>query len=197
MDKLQTAFAIFGVVVGAASAIIALLPPAKEGSKYEECKECGWKSEKIAIAKLPHDTKVVVIKKETCEEDGSKAEKCKNCEYQSKETVIPATGHTESNWITVKKATREETGLKQKKCTVCGKVLAEEEIPVLPPYKLGDVNDDGYITAVDARMILRAVAGLIELSDAQKAAADVNNDGTTSATDARLILQYVVGKVKF
>ncbi|MBO7712631.1 MAG: hypothetical protein J6S85_03960 [Methanobrevibacter sp.] len=34
MDKLQTAFAIFGVVVGAASAIIALLPPAKEGSKY-------------------------------------------------------------------------------------------------------------------------------------------------------------------
>lgn len=34
MDKLQTAFAIFGVVVGAASAIIKLLPAAKEGSTY-------------------------------------------------------------------------------------------------------------------------------------------------------------------
>ena len=34
MEKLQTAFAIFGVVVGAASAIIALLPPAKQGTKY-------------------------------------------------------------------------------------------------------------------------------------------------------------------
>lgn len=34
MENLQTAFAIFGVVVGGASAIIALLPPAKEGSKY-------------------------------------------------------------------------------------------------------------------------------------------------------------------
>lgn len=34
MDKLQTVFAIFGVLVGAASAIIALLPAAKEGTNY-------------------------------------------------------------------------------------------------------------------------------------------------------------------
>ena len=36
MEKLPTAFAIFGVVVGAASAIIALLPAAKEGTKYAQ-----------------------------------------------------------------------------------------------------------------------------------------------------------------
>lgn len=169
----------------------------KAGAKQDKCKECGWESEKVEIPVLPHELEETVIKKATCEETGKKAEKCKNCDYTTEEKEIPATGHKESGWITVKKATRTETGLKQIKCTVCGTVLKEEVIPVLPPYKLGDVSDDGFITAVDARMVLRSVAGLIELSDVQMLAADTNGDGEIGATDARLILQYVVGKVKF
>lgn len=34
IETLKTGFAIFGVIVGAASSIIALLPAAKQGSKY-------------------------------------------------------------------------------------------------------------------------------------------------------------------
>lgn len=34
IESFKTGFAIFGVVVGAFSSIIALLPPAKQGSKY-------------------------------------------------------------------------------------------------------------------------------------------------------------------
>lgn len=170
---------------------------AEAGKKAQKCKDCGNVSGEVEIPKLPHDTEKVVVKKATCVEDGLKAEKCKNCDYQSNEEKIPATGHTVGLWITVRKATKTETGLEQKLCLVCGDVVEEREIPMLPPYKLGDVNDDGFITAVDARMILRAVAGLIELSDSQKLAADVTGDGETGATDARMILQYVVGKVKF
>lgn len=169
----------------------------KVGTKTEECSECGWKSEVIEIPMLDHELEEKVLKEATCEEAGAKAEKCKKCDYQSEETEIPATGHTEGEWEVVKKPTKTEKGLEQKSCTVCKKVIDEKEIPKLPQYKLGDVSEDGVITAVDARMILRYVAGLIELDDAQKLAADTNGDGEIGALDARMVLQYVVGKVKF
>ena len=58
---------------------------------------------------------------------------------------------------------------------------------------LGDVNDDGEITAVDARLILQVVAGLKEEKDLKNAAgADLNGDGIT-AVDARIILRIVAG----
>jgi hypothetical protein len=169
----------------------------EEGKKVNECKVCGFKSDETAISVLPHDVKVVVIEDATCEGTGKQVEKCKNCEYVGKETAIPATGHVEGKWVVVKNPTKTEPGLEEQKCDACGKVLNSREIPVGTTYKLGDVNEDGKITAVDARVVLRQVAGLVELNSAQKLAADTNKDGEVSATDARLILQYVVGMVKF
>ena len=169
----------------------------KVGYKAEKCKECDWQSEKAEIPMTEHNKEELVLLQPTCTEAGYKAELCKNCDWESEKTEIPAKGHTEGLMLTVKPATTTEKGLKQQKCIVCGDILAEEEIPMLPPYTLGDVNNDGRITAVDARMVLRAVAGLVELTEVQIAAADTNKDEKITAVDARMILQYVVGKVKF
>ncbi|MCL2514053.1 MAG: dockerin type I repeat-containing protein [Oscillospiraceae bacterium] len=56
---------------------------------------------------------------------------------------------------------------------------------------LGDVSGDGEISADDARLVLRYVAKLQDLTEEQKKAADVDNDGVIDAADARLILRVV------
>ena len=60
-------------------------------------------------------------------------------------------------------------------------------------FKLGDPNNDGKITTVDAKWVLQAVSGSRVLTDEQKAAADVNGDGKINTVDAKWILQEVSG----
>ena len=62
-------------------------------------------------------------------------------------------------------------------------------------YLLGDVNGDGQVTVVDATLIQKYIAGLVTLSDTQKAAADVNNDGSVSIVDATQIQKYIAGLI--
>ncbi len=67
-------------------------------------------------------------------------------------------------------------------------------IPAFATSKMfGDVNDDGKITAVDARVILQVVAGSKEETEFIKSNGDLNSDGKISAVDARIILQVVAG----
>ena len=63
-------------------------------------------------------------------------------------------------------------------------------------YTLGDVDDNGSITAADARMALRASVELEKLTDKQKLAADTDKNGTVTAGDARMILRASVGLEK-
>ena len=63
------------------------------------------------------------------------------------------------------------------------------------PNRLGDVNDDGKINAVDASAVLSYYANVSTNKDggfdeAQKKAADVNHDGLINAVDASCILSY-------
>ena len=58
---------------------------------------------------------------------------------------------------------------------------------------LGDIDDDGKVTAADARLALRAAVGLELLNEEQKKYADVNNDGEITAADAREILRIATG----
>lgn len=58
---------------------------------------------------------------------------------------------------------------------------------------MGDINGDGRVTAVDARLVLQYVAGIRELDENPLALADMNGDGKVSAVDARVILQMVAG----
>lgn len=61
----------------------------------------------------------------------------------------------------------------------------------------GDVNNDGMVTAVDARLVLQFVAGLVDEKDIENMnCADVNDDSQITAIDARLILQIVAGIVE-
>ncbi|MBR2953503.1 MAG: dockerin type I repeat-containing protein [Clostridia bacterium] len=61
--------------------------------------------------------------------------------------------------------------------------------------KRGDVNADGKISAVDALMVLKYVAGTQELTEKQMLRANMNKDtaGNVSAIDARQILQVAAG----
>ncbi|MCD7827482.1 MAG: metallophosphoesterase [Clostridiales bacterium] len=57
----------------------------------------------------------------------------------------------------------------------------------------GDINEDGDVTAADARLVLRACAGLELFTTSQKSIADVNGDGSMTPADARLILRAAAG----
>lgn len=61
--------------------------------------------------------------------------------------------------------------------------------------KRGDVNADGKISAVDALMVLKYVAGTQELTQMQTLRANMNKDaeGKVTAIDARWILQVAAG----
>ncbi len=59
--------------------------------------------------------------------------------------------------------------------------------------RLGDVNWDGKVNAVDARWVLQASSGARTLTAQQNASADVNGDGKVNAIDARWILQAASG----
>lgn len=61
-------------------------------------------------------------------------------------------------------------------------------------YRLGDVNDDGTVDAIDALMVLQYSVHLIDLDARQRLAANVNPgvDSVIDAIDALMILQYSV-----
>lgn len=71
-------------------------------------------------------------------------------------------------------------------------VLSNFAVPSFARRKLGDVDGDGFITAADARVALRASVKLENLSKEQELAANVDNDDFITAADARLILRASV-----
>lgn len=58
---------------------------------------------------------------------------------------------------------------------------------------LGDVDSDGDVTIKDATRIQKTLAGLVVLSDLQKAFADVDGVGDINIKDATVIQKYVAG----
>lgn len=63
-------------------------------------------------------------------------------------------------------------------------------------FTTGDINDDGNISLVDARMVLQAVAETISLNEIQSLAADMNGDGAITLVDARMALQAVTNSTQ-
>ncbi len=56
---------------------------------------------------------------------------------------------------------------------------------------IGDVNLDGVVSSIDARIVLQYAAGIKDLTPNQFTCADVNNDGYVTSLDARLVLKIV------
>lgn len=69
-------------------------------------------------------------------------------------------------------------------------------VPETPEYTLGDVDNDGSITAADARLALRASVGLEMFNELQTLAADTDKNKEITAADARMILRASVGLEK-
>ena len=159
------------------------------------CTVCGEITlEQQIIEKTGHSEIDIEAKAPTCTEKGSEAGKicsvCNEIVVAVKETDM--LGHNPGEWETVKEAQIGKDGLIQQKCTRCGDVLEEKIIPALaekPKNALGDVNNDGKVTAADARLVLRMSAKIDPYSDDQIVYLDLNKDGKITAADARILLR--------
>jgi hypothetical protein len=164
----------------------------KDGKEYKECTVCGKKADEKVIKATGHDDKLVTIEP-TCDKNGETYLQCKTCGRKTESAVLKAT-HKAGDWEVVKEATETETGKKVKKCTVCGEIVEEKEIPAtITAFGKGDVDGNGKVTAIDARMILQHVAGIKTLNLLQMTRADVNGDYKITAVDARVVLRAVAG----
>ncbi len=77
--------------------------------------------------------------------------------------------------------------------TVSQSNLREQVLAPIRLYQKGDLDGDGMITAADARLCLRAAAGLEQLNEQQLQAADLSGNGTLVSSSARFILRTSVG----
>ena len=156
----------------------------KQTCENEDCGVTVWFAHSWDEGKVTVET--------TCYKEGTKEFKCECGEVKTEK--INKAEHTYGEWTVTKDATTTEEGEKERVCTVkeCGHKDVEK-IDKLT-YAVGDVNGDGKVGAVDARLILQHVANIRELSAAELSRADIvgNGDGV-KATDARKVLQIVAG----
>ncbi len=97
-------------------------------------------------------------------------------------------------------AQNENASLFGKKVNVAAIDLVDDLLTGLfeyDAYTLGDVDNDGKVTASDARLALRASVNLEKLTATQTKAADIDKSSTVTASDARMILRASVGLEKF
>lgn len=66
-------------------------------------------------------------------------------------------------------------------------------VPTQPAYKLGDVNGDGKIDAVDVMLVRQYIANYRSFDSKQKNAADVNGDGKINAVDVMKMRRVIAG----
>lgn len=82
--------------------------------------------------------------------------------------------------------------------TYSGGAAAPHQITVQEPLdqsSLGDVDDDGYVTLLDALMVLQAKNELIQLTQDAFDRGDLNGDGRLTSAEALKILMYANGQI--
>ena len=104
----------------------------ESGTQIRKCETCGATESKSLSAK-GHTAVTDKGYPATCTTAGkTDGSHCSVCNTVIKvQTVINATGHKSSGWITDKAASIGVKGSKHKECTVCKKVLETAEIPAL------------------------------------------------------------------
>ena len=71
--------------------------------------------------------------------------------------------------------------------------LDEGDEPPLPPFIVGDVDENGVVNSTDCTIILRYLKGYETLNDIQLLAADADKNGVVNSTDCTKILRYLKG----
>ena len=64
-----------------------------------------------------------------------------------------------------------------------------------PSARVGDLNGDSKINTADAALVLKAAAGMLNLTSEQQKCGDCNHDNTVNTADAVLILKYAAGMI--
>lgn len=106
---------------------------------------------------------------------------------QTKPTTTKYVFSTNGRYTTT---TKPETTTEETVTVPTGTSVSETSTAKIEKYLNGDVDNDGRVSASDARLTLRAGAGIEKLSPLAADAADVNGDGRITAKDARSILRY-------
>lgn len=179
-----------------------------DGKQLYTCSKCG-ETKTQTIAALGHDYGAwIVVTPATCVSDGVQRCVCSRCSAQ-KETPIKASGvHTWDDGEIIAAATCTTDGKIRYTCRQCG----EEQTDIIPcsghsytngkcsvcgaadpGLLLGDLNGDGAVSSADAVLLSRALAGLVDLTAVQRAAADLNGDGAVSSADIVLLARRLVG----
>ncbi|MBQ8293243.1 MAG: glycoside hydrolase family 5 protein [Bacilli bacterium] len=99
-----------------------------------KCGETGIQNQICNVCKKVINTQEVVVEHvirvrevlPECTKDGRLIESCKNCEYSNK-TILPATGHIESDLYTLDEIGIDKVGLRYTKCLTCDKQLSKEK----------------------------------------------------------------------
>ena len=101
------------------------------GTKHKECIECEKVLEKADVLATGHIKEKDSAVSPTCTTGGlTEGTHCSVCnEIIQAQTIIPATGHTMTDWINDSVATCTTAGSKHKECTKCGEILETETIP--------------------------------------------------------------------
>lgn len=108
----------------------------EDGTKRLACGSCGITLRTETIPALGHNEVKLDGKAATCTASGlTEGKKCDVCgTVIVPQVVIPATGHTEGEWITDKNATATQDGSKHQVCSVCGVTIKTETIPATGLY---------------------------------------------------------------
>jgi len=109
--------------------------------------------------------------------------------FKTPEVTEDTTYIVKFNVLISKDGETYENVVNSSKVTVKAKDIISES------YTTGDVNEDGKINQKDAKLVLKAFAGKIELTENQTLSADVNGDNKINQKDAKLILKYFAGKI--
>ena len=102
-----------------------------EGVKCSVCGKVLVEPEFVEVIGHDYAATFTVDKAATCTEEGSKSRHCTRCETKTDVTAIPATGHTDGEWIVDKNSDCINGGSKHQICSVCGETMKIEEIPAL------------------------------------------------------------------
>lgn len=88
------------------------------GMDIRVCASCGYEEARILD---PQHVFTVVVTDPKCTEDGSENSVCDVCGH-TETVVLPATGHSYSDWVHISDPTCKVTGLEQRTCSVCDHV---------------------------------------------------------------------------
>ena len=163
---------------------------AEAGVKTFTCACKATKTEEIAMTTEHTVAEWTVATPATCGAVGTEKGTCTVCNKEQTKEIPMLTEHTWGEWEVTKEPGIILKGEKTRKCSVCGK---EETMEFEKEDVVGDINGDGKVQAIDARLVLQHVAGVKELSGSELARADVDGNGKVQAVDARRILRIVAG----